>query len=64
MGPGQQAAQQQVVQGIGGAQAQQVDRFVEPTQGQKMAGNAAKAVTGVAAAAVSLGAMAAMLMLL
>jgi hypothetical protein len=55
---------QQSVQGIGGAQAQQVDRFVEPTPGQKMAGNAAKAATGVAAAAVSIGATVAMLMLL
>jgi len=55
---------QQTVRGFGGTQAQQVDRFVEASQGQKVANTAAKAVTGVAAAAVSLGAMAAMLMLL
>jgi hypothetical protein len=55
---------QQAVQGIGGAQAQQVGQFVEPTKGQKMASNTAKVVTGITAAAVSLGATAAMLLLL
>lgn len=55
---------EQAVRGIGGTQAQQVDRFVEPSQGQKIANNTAKAVTGVAAAATAIGATVAMLMLL
>jgi hypothetical protein len=56
---------EQVVSGIGaGAGEQQVEPQVAPSQAAKTASNVAKAVTGVTAAAVSLGAMAAMLMFL
>jgi type VI protein secretion system component VasF len=54
----------QVVQGFGAPAEQQVERYVEPSQASKRANAASKVVTGVAAAAVSAGAMAAMLLFL
>ena len=57
--PGEQVVNQVVT----GTQ-QQIEPQVAPTPAQKAASNVGKAVTGVAAAAVSLGAMAAMLLLM
>lgn len=54
---------EQVVQGVRAPAEQQVERFVEPSDTAKAVNNAGKVVTGVAAAAASLGAMAAMLLL-
>ena len=55
---------EQVVQGIGAPAEQQVERYVEPSKTAKAVSNAGKVVTGVTAAAVSIGAMTAMLLLL
>jgi len=52
------------VQGIGAPAEQQVERYVEPSKTAKAVSNAGKVVTGVTAAAVSIGAMTAMLLLL
>jgi hypothetical protein len=54
----------QVVQGFGAPAEQRVERYVEPSKASKRANTASKVVTGVAAAAASLGATAAMLLFL
>src|SRR5262245_60325397 len=55
---------EQVVQQVGGGVEQEVARQEPPSPGMKAVSNAGKVVTGVAAAAASLGAMAAMLLFL